>query len=152
MKHCVILACVLAFTGVAVAQVEEVEVKDEVNVTTTETRATGETDLLSRPQWFMEDATPLQTGTVDLRLGGRWITSSYPANLGDSDDDFIIVPQIVWGAAENLELSLSVDAWVGDGGDVIMFEDGNYDTTLGLLWRFFEQGADAAQHADGAVL
>jgi hypothetical protein len=152
MRHCVILACVLAFTGVVAAQVEEVEVKEEVTVTTTETATVGETNLLGRPQWFFEDATPLETGTVDLRLGFRWETASYPANLGDSSDNFVLVPQIVWGAAEDLELSLQVDAWVGDANNVTIFEDGNFDTKLGLVWRFFEQGAAVCETCKGSVL
>jgi len=83
-----------------------------------------------------EDATPLETGKVDLRLSGRWTTGQH---LGDSSDDWTMSPGLVWGMAEDFELSLTNDIWLGDGGDMGPFEDGNYDTSLGLLWRLHEQ-------------
>lgn len=130
IKRTFVLACALVIAGTALAQESE-----EISVTTT---TTGGEDLLSQ-LWLMEDATPLDTGQVDLRLGLQWWTASDSANFGDSSDDFILRPAIVWGAAENLELSLVMDAWLGDANDMGPFEDGNFDTTIGLLWRFYEQ-------------
>lgn len=130
MKRILVVACVLAIGGTAFAQ--------EAEVTTVTTTEFGGDDLLSQ-LWNMEDATPLDPGQLDFRLGGHWVTESAPANWGDSDDDFILRPAIVWGIVDNLEMSLSMDAWLGDGGDMGPFEDGNYDTTIGFLWRFYEQ-------------
>jgi hypothetical protein len=95
----------------------------------------GKYDLLSQA-WQFEDADPLETGTFDLRFGLQWSTGR---TLGDSSDNFVVTPSIVWGFAEDWELSLGVDAWLGDGGNMGPFRDGNYDTHLGLLWRFHEQ-------------
>ncbi len=134
MKRMCVFACVLLVAGIAVAQESEVTQEQE-----TVTTVSGDVDLLSQ-LWYLEDATPLSTGQVDLRLGVGWMTASAPANMGDSDDDFVITPSIVWGAAEGLELSVSVPVWVGDSGDVGAFdEDINYDTYVGLLWRIAEQ-------------
>lgn len=140
IKRTFVLACALVIAGTALAQESE-----EVSVTTT---TTGGEDLLSQ-LWFLEDATPLDTGQVDLRLGLQWWTASGPASFGDSSDDFILSPAIVWGAADNLELSLSMDAWLGDANDMGPFEDGNFDTTIGLLWRFYEQ--TDGECADGCM-
>lgn len=101
-------------------------------------------DLLSQV-WFMEDATPLKTGQVDIRLGFGWVTESGHANLGESSDDFVMTPAVVWGAAEDLELSLSLGTWLGDGGDMGPFEHGNYDSTLGVLWRIHKQGGKCSE-------
>lgn len=98
----------------------------------------GKYDLLSQ-LWQFEDADPLDTGAVDLRLGLQWETSGSPANNGDGSDNFILTPTLVWGFCENWELSVGLDAWLGDGGDRGGLEDGNYDTNVGLLWRFHEQ-------------
>lgn len=116
----------------------------ESDVTSVTTTVSGSEDVLSQ-LWFMEDATPLDAGQVDLRLGFRWVTESGHANLGESSDDFVLTPALVWGASENLELSFSVDNWLGDGGDMGPFEDGNYDTTLGVLWRVHEQGGKCSE-------
>lgn len=95
----------------------------------------GKYDLLSQA-WQFEDADPLETGTFDLRLGLQWTTGR---SVGDSSDNFIVTPAIVWGFAEDWEMSVEVPVWLGDGGDMGPFEDGTYDTHLGLLWRFHEQ-------------
>lgn len=93
--------------------------------------------------WYMQDATPVDAGTVDLRFTTSWVTSSFPANNGDSDDDFIFTPSIVWGTCPNVELSFSVPLWLGDSGDMGPFDEGNYDTYVGMLWRMKEgSGAD----------
>ncbi|MEK6676219.1 MAG: hypothetical protein AABZ47_11275 [Planctomycetota bacterium] len=85
--------------------------------------------------WSFEDATPVSTGQVDLRLTLRW----FPEPAVDDDDDSIVQPSIVWGVAENWELSAAVPAWLCDNGNRGPYEDGNYDTFLGALWRFAEQ-------------
>ncbi|UCE59817.1 MAG: hypothetical protein JSU63_20535 [Phycisphaerales bacterium] len=127
MKTKVFVICTLFMAATVVAQPAEV---DE--------------DLLSQ-LWYMEDATPLDTGQFDLRFGFDWVTESGHANLGDSDDDYVMETAFVWGVAENFELSLAWDAWLGDSGDMGPFEDGNYDTTLGMLWRLHKQGNKCAE-------
>lgn len=141
MKRMCVLMCVVLAAGTVLAQ------ESDVTYETTTTVSGGE-DLISQ-LWFLEDATPLDTGQVDLRLGFGWVTASAPANLGDSDDDFVVTPSIVWGAAEDLELSVSVPVWVGDGGDVGVIDDINYDTTVGVLWRIIGQSAKCAQCEKG---
>ena len=81
------------------------------------------------------------------RLGLRWVTESAHANNGDSSDNFVLSPTFVWGFAEDWEFSLVWDAWLGDSGDMGPFEDGNYDTTIGLMWRLHEQ--TAGDHMEG---
>jgi len=131
MKRFLSAACVLAFSAAVLAQEA-----DSTTVTTT-TRAGGFDSI--GELWSFEDAVPLCTGRVDLRLTGAWSTASAPANLGDSSDDYVIQPSLVWGVAENLELSANVPVWVGDAGDRPGGLDGNADTNVGLLWRFMEQ-------------
>ena len=97
----------------------------------------GGADLM-RELWSMDDATPIETGRVDLRLTFGWTTAGAPANLGDSNDDFVINTSLTWGTCDNVEAFLEVPVWVGDGGDRPAFEDGNADTTLGFTWRFME--------------
>ncbi len=95
---------------------------------------TGGPNLMSE-LWLMDDATPLATGQVDLRLTGRWVTGDAPYNRGDSDDDYVIQPSLVWGVCANVEVFASVPIWVGDGGDVGPLDEGNADTTVGFTWR-----------------
>lgn len=94
------------------------------------------------PLWSTQDATPIPTGQIDLRVGFQWVTAGAPANRGDSDDDFALTPTIVWGTCENVELYIGTTAWLGDGGDVGALEDGNFDTNVGLLWRLSDQDGD----------
>lgn len=133
MRHTLALLCLFGFATVAVAQE-----KDTTKVkTVTKTISKGwdlTTDL-----WQFADAVPVTASKIDLRLNYRWITASAPANRGDSDDDHILIPKIVWGAAENLELSLDVPLWLDDSFQRPGGADGNYDTNVGLLWRFLEQ-------------
>lgn len=136
MKRNVALVCACLFAASASAQESDV-----TQITTTETVVSCDVDLLGCPLWNMEDATPLDANKVDLRLGFNWTTASGEVNLGDSSDNFVLTPMIVWGPVDNLELSLGVGAWLGDAGDMGPFDDGNYDTTIGLLWRFFEQSS-----------
>lgn len=128
MTRSLILVCAIGFciSTTALAQ-------DDQN-------GAGGQDILSG-LWNFEDATPIETGKVDLRFGFNWVTESAPGNNGDSDDDFVFTPTLVWGASDNIEVSLSVPVWLGDGGDMGAFEDGNADTNLGVLWRFQEQGS-----------
>lgn len=135
MKRGMALVLALAFSGVAMAQESE---KTTVTTTTTTVADTECPDLLSN-LWSFEDATPVPTGQVDLRLGYRWETAGSPANLGDSGDDHIVTPALYWGFYENMELSIQVPVWLGAAGDAGGQEDGNYDTHIGLLWRLINQ-------------
>lgn len=98
----------------------------------------GGNDLLD-DLWFMQDANPVAEGTMDLRLTFGWVTEGAPANLGDSDDDFVLQPSLVWGTCPNVQLTISVPIWLGDGGDIGAIEDGNGDTFINVLWKFADQ-------------
>jgi hypothetical protein len=115
--------------------------QDEVEITTVETETVMMTDGvdLTAPQWLMNDAVPLDCGTWDLRLRTWWETSSFPANNGDSGDDWMVEPALYWGFAENWEMWIRNQAWLGDGGHRPAFEDGNFDTWVGVMWRFMDQ-------------
>jgi len=138
MKRPLSTVCALALALPALGQTER-PIQETTTVTTTTTTVPPSSgfDLLGE-LWSMQDATPLPCGQVDLRLTGGWITSSAPANKGDSGDDFVITPSIVWGAADNLEVFANVPSWVGAGGEIPGDEgnQGNFDTYAGLLWRF----------------
>ena len=125
-----VLICGWAVSGTAWAQ-------EELEVTTVTTTESGGDDLLSG-LWFMEDATPLERGKVDLRMTARWGTESFPANGGDSHDDVSITPEIYWGPCDNVEVSAAIPVWLGRGGDIPPDNDGNADITLGMLWRITE--------------
>jgi hypothetical protein len=131
MKAICVAACVLLCAGFCFAQ------EEEVTYETATTTTTGADDLM-RELWFVDDATPIATGAVDMRLTFRWETASAPANLGDSDDDFIFTPSLTWGSCENVEVFVDVPIWLGDGGDRGAIEEGNYDTFLGFTWRIAE--------------
>lgn len=147
MKRLFPYVCVMAMAMPALAQETT---RETTTVTTTTTTVSSDFDLLGE-LWSIQDAVPVRCGQVDLRLTGQWITSSAPANRGDSGDDFIITPSLVWGAAENVELFVNVPVWVGNGGDIPGIQgvnddgsldrglDGNYDAYVGFLWRFSEQ-------------
>lgn len=109
MRRIVVVAGVCLIAGMAVAQEAET-----TEVTTMET--TG-VNLLGIPTWNFEDAVPLETGTVDLRLGFKWVTASFPADWDDESDDYYLEPSIVWGACEDLQLSLRMPIALGAGGD-----------------------------------
>jgi len=110
---------------------------DVTNVTTTTTTVSTGVDLLDG-SWYVQDATPLATGKVDLRFTAGWESAAFPANRGDSDDDYFLTPAIHWGCCNNVELSIGVPMWLGDGGDVGALRDGNFDTNVGMLWRIAE--------------
>ena len=101
--------------------------------TTTSTGANLTSEL-----WLMDDATVMDQGQIDLRLTGRWVTASAPANRGDSSDDLIVQPSIWWSPCNNVEVFATVPVWVGNGGDAGPVDKGNADTTLGFTWRFME--------------
>ena len=123
--------CVLSIVGSAIAQ------ESEVTQVTTTTTASGSTDLIGG-LWFMDDATVLDTGAVDLRFTFGFLTGGEPFNNGDADDDFVFTPSLYWGAAENLEVFASVPIWMGDGGDAGALDEGNADTNVGFTWRIAE--------------
>jgi hypothetical protein len=134
----------MALSVPVLAQTDKpVVVQESTTVTTTTTRVPSDEFYLLRELWSVKDATPIPCGQVDLRLTGGWITANAPANKGDSNDDFVITPSIVWGAAENVEVFASVPSWVGDGGEIPGDEgnQGNFDTYAGVLWRFADSDA-----------
>lgn len=139
MKRLIAIGIALSFCGTGFAQEGEEVIEESTEITTTEEVVPGEVDLLSRPLWSFEDATPLKTGRVDLRLTSRWETASGPANRGDSHDDVLLQPTIFWGAFENFELRLGLPVWLGDGSDTPSGADGNADISVGFLYRLFEQ-------------
>jgi len=120
--------------------------ESETTNVTTKTVTVGGANLTSE-NWNVEDATPVESGRVELRFTSRWITSGMPANLGDSDDDFIFTPGFAWGAAENLELFANVPMWLGDGGDRGALDQGNYDPWVGFTWRIAEQSGNVPAFA-----
>ncbi len=103
----------------------------DAGVQTSRVSMSGGPDLFA--PLFMEDAVPLQTGQLDLRLAFEYVTTDRLA------DRYVLSPKIVWGAAEGLELSATVPVDVGESGNRADGSNGNGDTLLGGLWRFAEQ-------------
>lgn len=128
MKPMRIGICVLLLVGFAFAQDEPAPAAPA---------PAGGPDLV-REIWFMDDANPVDTGVVDLRLVFRWVTASAPANLGDSDDDFIFTPALTWGPCSNVEVFADVPIWLGDSGDRGALDWGNFDANVGFTWRISE--------------
>jgi hypothetical protein len=128
---------VLLVSALGVPAVAQESEKTTVKTTTT-VIVEDQANLLA-PLWRVTDAVPVESGTLDLRAGFWWETGDGAQTLGDGDDDFILTPALVWGVAENFEVSARVPTWWGDSGDRGPFADGNYDTYLGGLWRFREQ-------------
>ncbi len=113
--------------------------KEKTTITTkTETVKESGADLIGE-LWSVNDATPLAPGQLDLKLTGQWITANAPANGGDSNDDFVVMPSFLWGSCPNVEVYGRVPAYVGDGGDLPGGGNGNFDSYLGFNWRFSEQ-------------
>lgn len=137
MKRSLCVLCVFSVGGFAFAQ-DPAESDVTTIKTTTRVVGDGGPDLLA-PLWSMTDAVPVPTGRVDLRFNFAWETASSPASLGDSDDDFIMRPAIVWGIAENWEVWAYNEGWLGDAGNRGPFDEGNFDTYLGFLYRFRDQ-------------
>ena len=48
-------------------------------------------------------------------------------------------PSLRWGPCDNVEVSIGVPIWIGDGGDAGPADDGNADTNIGILWRLTDQ-------------
>lgn len=133
MKRIAVLTCSIMVVGAPVLAQES----ETTYQTTTTTTLASKADLV-RELWFIDDARTIDPGSVDLRMTFRWITANAPANLGDSDDDFIVVPGLAWGPCDNVEVFADVPVWVGDSGDKPGVKDGNADTNLGFTWRFWE--------------
>jgi hypothetical protein len=133
------MVCAVAFALPVFAQNQQQPVVETTTITTTTTTVESEFDLIGE-LWSVQDATPVECGSVDLRFTGQWITANAPANKGDSDDDFVLTPSIVWGIAEEVEVFARVPSWIGDGGNIPGDEGevGNFDTYAGLLWRFVD--------------
>lgn len=125
MKQVCALMCVFALATTAIAEPDP------------EPWVAAEADLITEI-WAIDDANPIATGQVDLRLTVGWVTATAPANLGDSDDDFVFTPSLRWGPCANVEVFVSVPLWLGDGGNRGALEDGNYDTHVGFTWRVKE--------------
>lgn len=136
MKKALPLFCALAFAVSAFAQESE-----KTTIKTTETKVPAKTGGVNTIDelWAFQDAVPVEQGRLELRLTTRWETAQAPANRGDSNDDFVFIPSLVWGAAENLELSINVPLWLGDGGKIPGQADGYADTYIGTLWRLSDQ-------------
>jgi hypothetical protein len=103
--------------------------------------AAGALNLTSE-LWQIDDAVPIATGQVDLRMTFGWVTAGFPANLGDSDDDYVFQPSLRWGTCNNVEVFAEVPIWLGDSGDVGALDEGNADTTVGFTWRMAEPEGD----------
>jgi hypothetical protein len=144
------LPCVLALS-LTVSVWAQSDTRSEQTTVTTREHVMPSDFYLLRELWSVKDAVPIPCGQLDLRLTGQWITAGAPANRGDSGDDFIITPGLVWGAADDFELFLNVPVWVGSGGEIPGIRpdpitggtesglDGNADAYLGFLWRFADQ-------------
>lgn len=130
-----VLSC-LAFGGIALAQ--DTTVSESTTVTTTTTTVSSGYDFFAPLN--INDATPFETGAVDFRLRFEWINGLDDREIySDPDDDYIVGGSIVWGAAENFQLSFDVPVTVGDAGDRDGKADGNADTYIGAQWRFIEE-------------
>jgi len=128
--------CALALVAAAFGQESE---KTTVKVTETKVTPPAGTWNVLDELWNFKDAVPVPCGEVQLRGTFRWETAGAPANRGDSSDDFVVQPSLVWGAAENIELSVTVPVWVGDGGEIPGQSDGQADTYASGLWRAWDQ-------------
>ncbi|MFQ5415269.1 MAG: hypothetical protein ACE5E6_12500 [Phycisphaerae bacterium] len=129
---CAMLVCVMSAIG---------QESDITSVTTTETTAGG-VDFFA--PLFVEDAVPLDTAQFDLRLRFDWVTGFGRDNV-DGDDQYAGGARLVWGAADNLELSADVAVNLGDAGELPGDVNGNGDVIVGMLYRF----VDGASWMDG---
>lgn len=147
MKQMLFVPLLLCTSTTVFAQTKNNDVvKRETTTVTTTTTTTAppvsaSPDLLGLETFNFLDATTIPEGTVDLRLAGRWIQTketgdvfvgaiNNPWNDDDDDDQWILIPEIVWGASERYEMTLSVPTWVQ--GDP---EEGNYDSYVSGQWR-----------------
>lgn len=127
MKRFVLLTLGLAAAG-APALAQDSQTADT---------ASGGADLI-RELWLMDDARPIAAGQVDLRFTVDWSTASAPANLGDSNDDFAMIPSLTWGVCDNAEVFAELPVSLADGGNRPGGGDGNVDAMFGFTWRFME--------------
>jgi len=140
MRRLVLSSCCLFVAGAAFGQAKKetttTTTKESTTVTTTTKKVATESGWdLTTELWNITDATPVPHGQIDLRFTVRWIPE--PPDSSEQDD-FIFQPSIVWGVFENVETSINVPIWFGDGEDRGNDQDGNYDTNWGALWRFYQ--------------
>ena len=125
---------VLAFAVCATAAQEKE--KTTVKTTTTTKAVKSGFDLLGGETWNVTDASTFTQGAVDLRLSMRY-TESALTHQGDSDNAWTLQPEVVWGAADRLELFFTVPFKnIENTGDA---PDGNYDSYLGGQYRLTDQ-------------
>ena len=114
-------------------------VRGQESTATTETTTVmsqGGTDL-SAPM-FVDDAIPVTTGHLDLRVRVDYLTG----DDANGDDDLILGTSLYYGVADRTQLSLDVPFNMGDGRDQsggIGRFGGNGDVTIGLLHQFMDQ-------------
>ena len=126
MKRLLTVIVVLTLVSPVVAQTEE---------TAPAPTTASSVDLLD-DLWMFQDAVPVPAGEVDLRFSFGWQSALKPGGTGDT---FQLTPALYWGVVENFELNAKVPIWVGDGGDRYVFDEGNYDSYVGVVWRVAEQ-------------
>jgi hypothetical protein len=130
MKRGFVVASVMALlASVAVAQEEDRTVE-----TATTTTVSSGANLIGE-LWSVNDTVPIARDQVDLRFTFKYFTDW---EISDGDD-FIAQPSILWGAWDNGQVSVRVPFWLGKGGDMGPFEDGNGDVYIGALWRLMDQ-------------
>lgn len=140
-----LLVLMLASAIVAPAMAQEKTTTTTTTKETTTVRTMEKTvshdgfDMLGPPLWNVNDTSTVPPHRVDLRLSFKWMTSVFPADGHDQQDDFVLIPHVVFGITDCIEAWASNSAWVGNGGNVGPLRDGNYDSNVGALWRFKEQ-------------
>lgn len=157
MKRILSVGMILCLTSAVWAQNnKDVVTKEKTTVTTTTTTMPSESsyDLLGLETFNFLDATTFTEGAVDLRISARWIERKndgdpfagqgiFRDRRGDDDDDqWIITPEIVWGASERYEMAISVPTWVQ--GDPY---EGNYDAYVGGQWRLTDMAENCPAFA-----
>ena len=126
MKAMLSSLCVLSIAVAAVGQE-----KEKTTIKTTVKTVDSGADLLGRDTFNMTDAKPVPTGLLDLRFSYRYSSANAPANGGDSDDDSVLSPELVWGCCNNVEVWASLPMWLGDAGNMPGGGDGNFDAYVG---------------------
>jgi len=115
---------------------------------TTEMSMPVTTDRYIRSPLFFDDANVQPTGTMDFRLRFDYLTeSSYsiPSNSrgGAEDDDAAIGLQWYWGPCDNVEVFADLPINLGDGNYTGDGFEGNYDLSIGMSYKFWEEGTFA---------
>ncbi|RJP33371.1 MAG: hypothetical protein C4547_12360 [Phycisphaerales bacterium] len=111
--------------------------QESESTTVTTTTSGGEVDFFG--PFNVNDATPLATGQLDLRLRYDWTTGRDRPN---ADDDHVGGVTLLWGPCSNVEVSLDLPVNLGDSGDMDGGFDGNADVYLGVMYRFLEDQGD----------